>query len=266
MDNPLLTSNKTKKLIKEGRGQGEGKHYQPWTKTYSREFSSKGRATRIFGVKTDRIHHLQSDNQYRAFLTFEYAKHVIDIREAYPLIDIYEVLNPVDINDLRFDKFCDRETKEPYVLTTNFLLTVQTEGGNKLVARTIKNVSELNRKITLEKLEIERRYWQARGIEWKVVTNKELSKQRAKNIEWVRETLLNDQLKENSNGLSESLLQMLIPNQQSSVRKILNTFDKTEMIEPGTALYLFRYLLATHQLEINMDVPINLSNTLEEMF
>src|SRR5690625_6392131 len=62
---------------------------------------------------------------YRAFLLFEFNSKVIDIRESFPLLDVMEVID--DKEDLRFDKFTDRETKEPYVLTTNFLLTVKVD-------------------------------------------------------------------------------------------------------------------------------------------
>ncbi|MDV2581681.1 TnsA endonuclease N-terminal domain-containing protein [Alkalibacillus haloalkaliphilus] len=264
MDHHLIQSKKVKRLIKEGRGKGEGKDYTPWTKTYSLEFSSKGRVTRTMGVKTGRIHYLQSDNQYRAFLNFEFSKSVTDIRESYPLLDVYEVVNKLD--DLRFDKFQDRETKEPYVLTTNFLLTTLVHGETKLLARTIKNQSELNRKITLEKLEIERRYWQAKNIDWKVITNKQLSKQRAKNLEWLRETLLEDQFQNTKENLADSLLQFLIENRTHPINTILSKFDQIETLNEGTALYLFRFLIASGKVELDLDSPINIKLSFKDMF
>jgi len=261
--NPLLRSNKIKRYIKEGRGQGTGKNYIPWTKTYSREFSSKGRVTRVMGVKTQRIHYLQSDNQYRAFLTFEFCPAVIDIRESFPLLDVYEIIDEID--DLRFDKFRDKGTKEPYALTTNFLLTVNQNDDKRLIARSIKNVSELNRKITWEKLEIERRYWAARNIDWKLITNKELSNQRAKNIEWVRETLFEDRLVIDDE-LTEKLFQHCLQNRQHNLRGVLSAFDNRESLNKGTALYLFRYLVATNQLKINMHQPIQFNKKVQELF
>lgn len=147
---------KLNRYLKEGRGQGIGKDYIPWNFTYN--YSSKGRVSRIHGIKTGRIHHLHSDNQYRAFLLFEFNSSVIDIRESFPLLDVNEVIDEKE--DLRFDKFTDKETKEPYVLTTNFLLTVKDKNGEeKDIARTVKNTTELKKKITFEKMEIERKYW-----------------------------------------------------------------------------------------------------------
>ena len=56
-------------------------------------FSSKGRATRIYSHKTNRIHHLQSDNQLRAFLLFEWIDLVKDIKENIELKDLEDALN-----------------------------------------------------------------------------------------------------------------------------------------------------------------------------
>ena len=113
------TQEKLKRYLKEGRGQGTGANYQPWTKIS--DFSSIGRASRIHGLKTHRIHHLHSDIQLRAFLIFEWCDRVVDIRESFPLLDVLEVID--EKKDLRFDKFRDKETGTPLVITTNFLLT-----------------------------------------------------------------------------------------------------------------------------------------------
>lgn len=256
------SSTKIQKYIKEGRGQGFGVDYIPWTKTS--DYSSLGRVTRLKGTKIPRIFHLQSDIQYRAFLLFEYQTSVIDIRETYPLLDVMET---IDQDNLRFDKYRDKETNEPYVITTNFLLTTKDEAGNeKFIARTVKNTSELKRKISWEKLEIERRYWREKGIEWKVITEKQLPRQLAKNLEWIRETML-----EGSEGdidkeaLSARLLNELFNNDHLPVRNVLRQFDKTEGLPKGTGLFLFRYLIAKKDIRINLNQLIDLSETVKNL-
>lgn len=257
------SNKKVQKFIKEGRGQGFGKDYTPWTKTH--EFSSKGRATRLLGVKIARIFHLQSDNIYRAYLTFEFSKKVLDIRETYPLLDVMEVIDEKET--LRFDKFRDKETEEPFVITTNFLLTVQeSDGTEKYVARTVKNTSELKRKITWEKLEIERRYWLQRQIEWKIITEKQLPRQLAKNIEWVRETLLEgSEVELDKEQLSISLLRYLLENDEFPLKEVLRSFDKREGLKNGTGLFLFRYLIARKEIRIDMSKTIDLSSRVKSL-
>ncbi|MEK5233469.1 TnsA endonuclease N-terminal domain-containing protein [Lysinibacillus sp. FSL K6-0232] len=256
------TSIKVQKYLKEGRGQGIGINYIPWTKTS--DYSSLGRATRIKGIKIPRIFHLQSDIQYRAFLLFEYHSSVIDIRETYPLLDVMETIN---IDDLRFDKYRDKDTNEPFVIITNFLLTLRDEKGKeRLIARTVKNTSELKRKITWEKLEIERRYWSEKGIEWKVITEKQMPRILAKNLEWIRETLLEGNEEEfDKDLLSTHLLSELFNNDHLPVRNVLRQFDKTEGLAKGTGLFLFRYLIAKKDIRVNLYQLIDLSETVKNL-
>jgi len=257
------SSKKAKKRINEGRGQGVLEKYIPWNTTY--DFSSKGRVTRTLGIKTGRIHQLQSNNQYFAFLIFEFSSdQVVDIRESYPLLDLMET---VDSTNLRLDRFQDKETGEPYVITTNFLLTVKNDDGKEdFVARTVKNASELRRKITWERLEIERRYWKAKGISWRVITNNELSRKLAQNIEWVRETLIEENVRDiDKNRLSMLLFSELLDNDHLPLRHVLKLFEKKEGLESGTALFLFRYLLAKKDIRVNMNQEIKLSSKISDL-
>ena len=240
-----------------------GKDYVPYTKTNT--FSSKGRATRIMGIKTGRIHHLQSDNQYRAFMYFEWANQVIDIRESYPLLDIMEVIDNKD--DLRFDKFKDKEKDKQFILTTNFLLTVDKGNGDiEYVARTVKNTSELSRTITAEKLEIERRYWDAKGIDWRIITEKELDKQYVKNIEFVRETLLHSQWQEQElQEMGNKLALVLMNSGEHSLKQVLKDFEKIVCLDEGVGLFVFRYLVAKKKVHIDMFKKLDVSKQVREI-
>ena len=44
--------------------------------------------------------------------------------------------------------------------------------GIEYIARSVKAASELERKTTLEKLEMERRYWEVKSIDWSIITEK----------------------------------------------------------------------------------------------
>lgn len=254
------SSVKVQKRLREGRGVGTGEEYVPWVKTS--DFSSLGRATRLKGTKIPRIYHLQSDIQYRAFLLFEFQSNICDIREAFPLLDVMEIIDSKD--NLRFDKFRDKESNEPYVITTNFLLTMKDPKGRETyIARTIKNTSELKRKITWEKLEIERRYWSQKNIDWKVITEKELPRQLAKNLEWVRETLFEVEM--DKKFLSMELFRELNQNGDQNVTSILKSFDKQKQLNKGSGLFLFRYLIAKKEIQVDMYKEINLSLPFDDL-
>ena len=248
------------RYLREGRGQGEGSTYRPWIQV--NDFPSMGRVSRVLGVKTKRIHHLLSDNQYRAFLIFEWNSHVVDIRESYPLLDVRDVVDNID--DLRFDRFVDKASGEPAILTTSFLLTrLDAAGKEQLIARSVKNSSELRKKIAWEKLEIERRYWQAKSIEWKVITDRQLPKAQADGIAWARETLLQAQPGVDRDVLAPELVHELFAHREWTVRRVLNLFEKQQGLDPGTGLYLWRYLIATKSIQVNLASVTKLSETVE---
>ena len=253
--------NKLKRWIQEGRGQGEGKEYKPWLTI--QDYPSMGRATRIFGWTTQRIHHFFSDSQLKYFYLLDWEEKVVDIREHYPLLDLETVLE--DTADLKLDKFIDKKTKEPYILTTTFLITLLNHDRQKsFAARSIKYASELSKKTTIEKLEIERRYWTAKGINWGIVTNKDINDVRAKNIEWIHSAMTSD----DCNGLSrdefddllDGLLYRLIDNQQN-IREIISRFEKDYSLDAGAGLLLFKHLIAGRRIVVNIDKPINLNES-----
>lgn len=46
---------------------------------------SDGRSHRVYSHKTGRVHHLLSDLELAAFLTFDWQPQTIDIREQFPI-------------------------------------------------------------------------------------------------------------------------------------------------------------------------------------
>ena len=254
---------KLNRWIKEGRGQGEGRDYKPWITIT--DFPSQGRCARVKGIKTGRVHHFLSDIQREYFylLEFDEANIIFDIKESYPLLDFYDVVQ--DTQDLNKQYFKDKNTGLPYVLTTTFLITIKSlNGGVEYVARSVKAASELERKTTLEKLEMERRYWQAKSIDWSIVTEKDIKSINAKNIEWALSSIhaFPDM------GLSEqeiielgAALQLrLYSNKDSSIRSIVTGLEVDYALDEGTGLFLFRYLVAIKAVRLNMNIPIDLSS------
>jgi hypothetical protein len=75
----------------------------------------------------------------------------------------------------------DNKSGFPYVMTSDFY--VETTSGS--VVMSVKPASELEKPRVLEKLEIERRYWNARNVKWEIVTEREINREKARNIEWL---------------------------------------------------------------------------------
>jgi hypothetical protein len=257
-----FNENKKNKWIKEGRGTGEYDKYISWLKI--QDFPSLGRASRILGRKTGRIHHLFSDIQLRYFYLLEWEPCVIDIREYFPLLDFNDVVKQK--SDLNLRLFMDKESNTPYVLTTTFLITIKKSNGEiKLVARAVKGASDLNyKKSALEKMEMERRYWKEKGIDFSIVTNKNIPLQRSQNIEWVYSSLYTEQgggySQEERDELAQGLFERLHEN-SSPIRKIAAMFEIDYQLEAGTGILLFKHLIAERKIVVNMDEPINLNSS-----
>lgn len=142
------------------------------------DFSSKGTVSRVFSKKTGRIHHLLSVLETSVFTLLDFNKNVIDINEHYELYDVRELIDDLDID---FSSFKDKN-KNDYKISTTFLITLK---NNEKVAISCKNYSELYKNNVQLYLEIQRRYWKRKNIEWGIVTNKDINEIKLKNIKWL---------------------------------------------------------------------------------
>ncbi len=138
-------------------------------------------------MTTGRTHHLLSDNELHFFLYSDFAKEVVDIREQFPLFPQEETARLADELGIRHPRY--RGSSLLTVITTDFLLTVRNpDGGLGVRAYSVKSSSELEGdkcKRVLEKLQLERQYWLARDIPWRIITEREFDRVRLTNLEWL---------------------------------------------------------------------------------
>lgn len=164
----------------EGRGQGMCEQYKPWLQTY--DVPSIGVRSRIWSDKVGRVVHVLSKLERAAFIEAEWRDDVNDIREQFPLERVQThriamemgVAHPVTVEGT------------PGVLSTDLLLTC--DAGNQLTleAIAVKPVQALQKRRVLEKLEIERRYWTAQGVSWRLFTESHVDSVRLLNVETLR--------------------------------------------------------------------------------
>ncbi len=243
------------KRIREGRGQGRGPDYKPWLLT--QDVPSIGLATRILGWKTGRIHHLLSKLELYEFLVNEWLKHILDIREQYPLLPVTETLAIARACGIRHPIVPG--TKQPAVLTTDFVLTTANGMERVEIARTVKYADDLSSQRTLEKLEIERRYWRTRNISWGITTERDIPHVLARNVQLIH----NHRSIANRLPLTQEEIQDIaivltsaVAANAASLRHIALTYDKRLGLELGTCLTVAYHLVATKQWAIDMNVPI----------
>ncbi|WP_150570289.1 TnsA endonuclease N-terminal domain-containing protein [Pseudomonas fluorescens] len=171
--------------IANGFGSGAGVGYVPWLRV--QDVPSMGRSHKIPGVKVERIHHLLSDLERAYLLVCEFSEEVVDIREQYPLLPVESTQAIAKAIGVRYPRY--KSTALPLVMTTDFLLTVRQPNGDfKSVARTIKYQQDLREDSlrTLEKLEVERRFWMSQGVDWAIVTEEMFTPDLIKNLGLLR--------------------------------------------------------------------------------
>lgn len=139
--------------IREERGKGTGADYKPWIK--SREVPSRGTATTFADYKHGREIQTLSQGEVYYYYLLRWRDDVEDIREQYPL-DLELTNSLCDLHGIKHPR--DRNTH----MTTDFLVT-KTNGSYE--AYSIKtDKSELNNPRTVEKLYIEKLYWESLNI------------------------------------------------------------------------------------------------------
>ncbi|MBA1279154.1 transposase [Pseudomonas stutzeri] len=111
------------------------------------------------------------------------------MREQYPLLPQSAAQSIANSLNIAYPVYPG--TKVPFVMTTDFLVTLrQPDGSERLVARTIKYTESFasGRRLerTLQKLKIEREFWKNRNIDWNVVTEENIPATLSSNLDWFR--------------------------------------------------------------------------------
>jgi len=252
------TDEKLDRYRKEGRGLGSGRDYKPWIKVS--DFSSSGRVSRILGWKTNREHHFMSDGETRLFYLFEWSDRIVDIREQFPLLDRELCFRIAEDMGVEYPK--NPKSGAPYVLSTDFMLTVTHEGKSIYEARTFKPSKSLNNKRTAMKLELERRYYVSKGINWKIVTEKDIPNLMIRNIEWIHSAYNlegNQEINKDELHHMSTILRAKLEVDTSTVGIITNNLDIEMNVELGTSLYLFKHLVANKSILVNMSTEKSLT-------
>ena len=248
------TQAKFEQYVKEGRGKGRGKNYKPWITI--QDFPSVGRASRSPGWKSERIHHLMSNWEWRLFYIFEWSQEVQDIREQYPLLDLDLAMEIAKEMGIKYP--VNTQSNTPYVLTTDFMLTVKRGKKPIQIARTFKMTEDLSNKRTIEKLELERRYWKKQNIDWAIITEQEISEIFTSNIEWIYPAY-HWKLPEMQNNENYyyfcNILKERLNNKKFKISTIAATLDNDMDLEIGTSLSLFKHLVAKKEIIIDMFEP-----------
>lgn len=252
---------KIEKRLKDGRGEGRGVAYQPWLRI--QDVPSQGLASRVKGWKTGREHHLMSNLETSYLFVLDWSQSVLDIREQFPLLPLGETQEIAE--QCGFVHPTDPKTQQAVVMTTDFLIILKQRDLELEHARAIKPAIDLQSQRTLEKLEIERRYWERRNIDWGLVTEQEIPKTLVENLKWLRSCYQLEDLAPLSRSditRIEAVLTPQVIQGKAPLTKITNACDDQLGLSPGTSLSIVRYLIANRQWQIDMSQRVQPSKKL----
>jgi TnsA endonuclease N terminal/TnsA endonuclease C terminal len=246
--------------LQKGFGCGNGITYRPWLRVS--DVPSRGTSTVVTGWKHGREHHFLSQNERRYFLLLEWSDSVLDIREQFPLLPILDTQRIASSLGIRHPA----QNGQPTVLTTDFMIIARV--GDDLVhfARTVKASSELCNARQLEKFEIERCYYEERGIDWGIVVADDLPEALCWNIRWIHDSREIERLQPLLPPLIEKLASWLSQHVRHSkgtwVARLCSMCDSEHDVPPGTSLKVVRFLLARKLWRVEMNVRIDLHQPL----
>lgn len=250
--NRKITPNTIKRKKSQQRGLGRLAEYKPWNNI--QDTASNSLVTRIMGWKTGRIHHFPSQLQLQFFYLLEWSSQVVDIREQFPLDEEETAAIAKEMGNTKLAE----QINAGNVICLDFLVTVNKGFGTKEIARTVINSKFLTNKNLIEKLEIQRRYWAFRSIDWGIVTEQEIDIAVVKNVEWVHSSLDADSLEPLTVEQIKQAKSFLIPKiqkQNLSLREITSICDEQLNLPVGSALSAVRHLIAKKRINANVFVP-----------
>jgi len=194
-----------------------------------------------------------SNQELAYFYILDWSDSVVDIREQYPLLDISCAKSIASQSGIKYP--LDRVSGFPYILTCDFMITTI----HGLKARTVKTSVELNNARTLEKLEIERRYWESKGIEWRIVTEKEISVNKSKIIEWLYSAEGFEIDEASPIAEAASMMVKMLSTCILSVNEVSQLVEEEFLLSEGTGLLLFKHLALNKLISFDMEVRLNLN-------
>lgn len=260
----IFTERKIASRIHDGYGQGSGASYKSWLKVG--DFPSLGRCHRIRGAKINRIFHFFSDLEQYFFYFLEWQDNIEDIREQFPLFPVSETERIASSMEYKHPQNVGGHNS--CVMTTDFLITIKIGKETQLLAFSVKYAKELKNKRVLEKLSIDREYWNRRGVPWQIVTEDSINIIKCKNIRdflAYYEYPLNGILdKENASEPIRRLVEEILIG-KGTLSSITAALDSHFELASGSMLSLFRHLAAHKIIPVFIDNPFLPTNQIESL-
>jgi len=226
------------------RGKGSGLNYLPFIEVG--EISSTGESFRILGRNSLRPHHLLSRLELSAFLVFDRYTKTKDIKEQYPL-PITDSLSICSRLGMKHPQVSGKLK----VVSTDLVIEL---GKGTGIAVAVKYEEALDDLRVIEKLQIEKVFWEQQGYEWKLFTENEITPSIKENLEWLHAANQNsDDLYAELSDIDIELIFLRLNSANRRLSSSCAAMDDEYSCEPGFHIGVMRKAIAANLI----DAPIN---------
>lgn len=242
--------------LKNKYGIGEGSDYKPWLRV--QDVNSNGIKSQIWGLKTERVHHLLSSIESQFFYLAEFSDTIVDIREQFPLLPLN--LSQKIAATLGVEHPKVPYTGEPNIMTTDFLLTCRKEGRIFYTAISVKPEEGIEQR-SAEKLDIERVWWELLGVEFYFFTGNELTKTQSSNIQWATSPF-----RSGKQTYTPSQIEIALAMIEPGKYLLSDICGKLMPLIQGRSedgLNMVRYLIANRLMDIDLSYSVEASGCIE---
>ena len=238
------------RALKNKYGIGEGFNYKPWLRI--QDVKSHGTRSLIFGRKSQREHHMMSSIEAELFYLAEFSDSVVDIREQFPILPLNYTQKVANILGIKHP--AHPKTKEPIIMTTDQLLTIDSTQGISYHAVSVKPESESGKQRVLEKIDIERVCWELLGVKFSYFTGNELTKTQSRNLEWASAPFRENPTRFSDEQISRALT--IINVGQVFFEDLCNKLISMNIATHDDSQLLIRYLIADKYIDVDLSSNI----------
>ncbi|MBT2919733.1 TnsA endonuclease N-terminal domain-containing protein [Vibrio anguillarum] len=231
-------------------GLGQGANYKPWLRI--QDVKSKGTRSLIYGRKSQRDHHMMSSIESEHFYLAEFSNRVVDIREQFPLFPLNFTQKVA--KTLGVQHPTHPHTKEPIIMTTDQLLTIDSSQGTTYHAISVKSEDDSSDLRVLEKNDIERVCWELLGIKFSYFTGNELTRVQSSNLLWATSPFRKNPVSFSTEQVNCALSILTV--RQYFIEDLCNQLISLNVTTHEDALLLIRFLIADRYIEVDLSKNI----------
>lgn len=239
------------RALKNKYGVGQGFNYKPWLRI--QDVKSKGTRSLIYGRKSQRDHHMMSSIESEHFYLAEFSNSVIDIREQFPLLPLnytQKIAKTLGVEHPRHP-----QSKEPIIMTTDQLLTIDSPQGTIYHAVSVKPEDDSGDLRVLEKIDIERVCWELLGVKFSYFTGNELTRVQSSNLHWATSPFRENPKVFSSDQVNCALSVLAIG--QYFIEDLCNQLISMNITSNDDALLLIRFLIADKFIDVDLSTNIS---------